>query len=66
MQAHERALVSLCILEDLLDSSCCGSVVERSKPRDCRSRGFGLRWFESNPAHKKPKPKHVLGFVHFL
>jgi hypothetical protein len=43
----------------------CASVVERSITPRCRRGGFGLRGFESLPTHKKPKPGHAPGFVHF-
>jgi hypothetical protein len=37
------------------------SVVEWSITTDCKSVGFGLRWFESNPAHKTKKKSSPAG-----
>lgn len=38
-------------------------MVEWSITTDCKSVGFGLRRFESSPAHTTKNPKH-LGFFH--
>src|SRR3989344_6859445 len=44
-------------MPNLLESHSCASVAERSNAPDCRSGGFILRWFESNPAHKSSKTR---------
>jgi hypothetical protein len=49
-------------LQNLQLNNYNASVVEWSITTDCKSVGFGLRWFESSPAHAfKNQLKLLLG-----
>ena len=53
-QAHSRTVDSAPDIRHLARlpvRECAGGVAERSMAADCKSAGFSLRWFKSNPLH---------------